>query len=57
VLSIGIVGQAAAKKERSSEVVAVQRLWAAGIPMTCAVFHCYRSVPRLVTGHWPLWCA
>jgi len=45
---------AAAKKERSSEVAAVQRLWAAGIPMTCAVFHCYRSMPRLVTGHWPL---
>lgn len=54
MISIDVVGQAAAKKERSSEVAAVQRLWAVGILVTYVVFHCYRSMPRLVTGHWPL---
>ena len=39
MISIGGVGQTAAKKERSSEVAAVQRLRAIGIQVTCAVFH------------------
>ena len=51
MISIGIVGQAAAKKERSSEVAAAKRLWAVGILVTYAVFHCYRSMPRLVIKH------
>ena len=36
MISIDIGDLAAAKKELRSEVAAVQRLWAAGIPMTCA---------------------